>query len=148
MDATELTTKVTVGIGGLSTLFTADEYTSANDKAIMELGWSFPLTDTKKQYWAIERMKRHLIEILLLTTADQFRYKDLHRQQKFEHYEKVLKRLDDAFTTAQEEDPALFASVDSSLMFGTYASAGFVTDRLGRDRTYTEDDTVIILSGD
>lgn len=87
-----------------------EAYTDAINSALRELGWSVPIDHPLKEYWALERSVRHSIFILMIEAARKFRYKQIHLQNRFEHYSAILSLLDVQYATAKQENPELFAS--------------------------------------
>ena len=119
----------------VSTLST-DGLDAAANFAISELGWSFPVTDEKKCFWLVRRATRHACYILWIASAQKFKYKQVNLQQRFDHYEKLIKHMDTEFEEALASDATFFTSVDSYRLFGTVVGAGFVYDSIGNDLTY------------
>jgi hypothetical protein len=135
-------------ISDLDTQFDSDDYADCVDNAERDTGFSFPTSDAFQIKWLKERAKRHLIFQLLTKNADKFRVKQIHLQNRFEHYIKMIEMMDEAFDKAQIEHIYEFAQVDSSHAFGHKVDSGFAYDNLGRDITYDEDQLVIVSPGD
>ena len=96
-----------------------DAYTDAINSALNELGWSVPIDHPLKEYWVLERSVRHSVFILTIEAARKFRYKQIHLQNRFEHYNTILKMLDEKYEKAKKENPELFADsiyVDSDTL--------------------------------
>lgn len=89
---------------------TEDAYADAVNSALRELGWSVPIDHPLKEHWVLERSVRHAIFILMIEAARKFRYKQIHLQNRFEHYSFILKDLDVKYAEAKKENPELFAS--------------------------------------
>lgn len=104
-------------------------------QSMMELGWSFPITNDFKSYWVVERTKRHFLFILMLEQAHKFRYKQIHLQQRFDHYAKMIEKIDADFQMAIDDNPQMFPASTVGWA-GTFLPAGFVYDQIGRDVTY------------
>lgn len=121
-----------------TTLLSSDGFTAAVDSAASELGWSFPQTDSTRIWWLTKRAVRHACFILWTASAQNFKYKQVNLQHRFDHYDKLIKAMDDEFTLALTSQPSLFASVDTYKMFGTSVNAGFVYDGIGQDITYLD----------
>ena len=107
----------------------------AADQAIDETGFSYPFTGTAK-FWAIQRGKRHAVDILRTTAAYKFKYKLISLNQRFDHLDKMIEGLDEVWYKALEKDPALIGiGIDISQTFGTYVGNGFIYDQAGNDLT-------------
>ncbi len=128
-------------LGTAWALLTAENQEAAAEQALRELNWTLPETDSLKCYWIIERTKRQALYILLTQHAERFRYKQIHLQQRFDNYFRLITAADVAFAAAIEQDlSGLFAVNMDMAMFAEqgflYNPAGFVYDQLGRDLTY------------
>jgi len=100
---------------------TEEAYEDAANSALKELGWVVPITHPLKKHWAVERAVRHSIFILMLEAARKFRYKQIHLQNRFEHYNRILTLLDEQYAAAKEANPELFADsifVDPDMLCG------------------------------
>jgi hypothetical protein len=89
---------------------TDEAYEDAANSALRELGWAIPVAHSLKEYWVLERAVRHSIFILMIEAARKFRYKQIHLQNRFEHYNKILILMDEKFEAAKAGDPDLFIS--------------------------------------
>lgn len=139
-----LTDYVKVQLSSLSSLITDDGYELVCDQAIQELGWSYPITTSLKMFWVMKRATRHAIYILLIASANKFKYKLVNLQHRFEHFKSMIEQMDKEFAEAMASDPTLFLEVGSAnenafRMFGTKIDAGFSYDELGNDQTYNVD---------
>lgn len=119
-----------------------DELDLAVDRASSELGWSYPISGNEKEYWVVERAKRHALYMLLFEAADDFQYKKIHLEHRFKNFHMLLERMDSDFEKALEDNPTLFSGVDTYKMFGTQIHAGFSYDSVGNDKTYDDDNEV------
>ena len=113
----------------------------AAQQALDELGWGLPVTESRQGYWTIERTKRHILYILLIQHAERFRYKQIHLQQRFDNYLRLITQADELFAKAIEDDLGGLFPIDMDLaQFAEYGflqiPAGFVYNQLGRDLTY------------
>lgn len=90
---------------------TEEGFQVAIDSALLELGWVLPCTHPKKVLWIINRSLRYCIEILLIESAHKFRYDKIFLQNRFSHYQELIKKMDADFEKAIEENPSLFASM-------------------------------------
>lgn len=128
-------------MGESATLVSTDGQEQAANQALRELGWVIPQSDETKNYWIIERTKRHIMYVLLLEQAHKFRFKQIHLQQRFEHYIKMIDSMDETFKEFMELNPNLFplSNMEGSVL-GDFLDAGFVYDQLGRDLTYVTTD--------
>ena len=112
-----------------------DGFLHAVNQAIMELHWDLPETDSIKCYWLIERARRHVISVLVVESANKFRYKDIHLHNRFNQYFKLITFMDDEFKNAIEEYPLLFDIGIHTNLFD-YITTGFQYDFNGNDVTY------------
>lgn len=145
--AADIVTLVQVQLSTSATLLTSDGLTAAANNAATELGWSYPQTDPTRIYWLTKRATRHSCYILWIASAQNFKYKQVNLQHRFDHYSSVIKAMDLEFSHALETDSSMFASVDTYKQFGTLLNAGFVYNALGEDITY-DDLTNYIYSGE
>jgi len=144
MTKAEFITLVTQEVKGLSSYLVAIDYENAADDASRETGWSFPVTGDFKIYWVKQRIKRHLFFYLYTESAHKFKYKQINLQHRFDHYDKMIAKMDVVYAAAIEERPDLFAGVSISHLFGTKIDAGFhYQSGTGRDTTYREENEVI-----
>lgn len=121
---------------------------SSNDQEVIaqyaldELGMTLPESNGMRCYWIIERAKRHAIYKIVVTEAERFRYKQIHLQQKFDNYFRLISHSDERFAEALENDVAGIFPLDviDGELFAKYGflynPSGFVYDQLGRDLTY------------
>ena len=135
-------------IRSLESDFTDDDFENASVAALADTGWSFPITGSFKYTWIRRRMKRHLVDALLLEAAKKFKVKQYNLNQRFDHYYKLIGKEDREFQAAIKENPAEFAGVSVSKMFGTVVGAGFVNDDLGRDETYDRTSLIPFYPGE
>lgn len=125
----EITRPLLVGIDAplsVETLEACANYTMS------ELQWSFPLSDTRKEYWAIERCKRHLLVAMQTITAMKFQYKMIHLEHRFKHLTQMIDKLDETFEKAVDEFPDLFGDLNSTYSdVAYYITNGFTYDKMG-----------------
>ena len=144
MTKTELTTLLQEEVKGLSSSLVDADYSNAIDQAERDTGWSMPQTAAFNLKWMIERSKRHLFFFLLTEAASKFRFKEIHLQQRFEHYRELIDKMDADFEKAQDEYAFEFAGVSAYEQMGHKIDAGFAYEpQTGRD--YTFDDENIVL---
>lgn len=129
---------VTIQMSTAASALSTEGMESAVESAMLELNWSYPVTENNKCFWISKRAVRHACFILWVASAQKFKYKQVNLQQRFEHYEKLIKNMDAEFELALSNDIALFANVASYKMFGTAVGAGFRYDFIGRDITYED----------
>lgn len=129
---------VTIQMSTSASALTSEGLEFAVDTAMSELGWSFPVTEAAKIFWLTKRALRHACYILWIASAQKFKYKQVNLNQRFEHYEKLLKQMDLEYENALSSSSSVFASVDQYKLFGTAINAGFVYDYTGRDLTYSD----------
>jgi len=113
------------------------------EDAERETGWSLPVSGSFKEFWMINRSKRHVYEILRTGNAHKFKVEGINLQHRFDHYHKLIQEMDEKFEAAVIDNPAEFAGVDTFKMFGTKVDAGFAYDDYGKDVTYDSDKVVI-----
>ena len=131
-------------VKGLTSYLDAPDYDHACDDASREIGWAFPVSGDFKVFWMKTRAKRHLFFYLLSESAHKFKVKQISLHQRFEHYDKMIDRMDQQFLAVQEMRPDEFADVESINLFGTVISAGFQYEpQTGIDTTYGEDNIVL-----
>ena len=140
----ELINVVRREIKGLSTQFEEDDYVRAYQAACRDTSFSAPTTSDFQIKWLIERMKRALFFSLQSESAHKFKAKQYSLQHRFEHYKDLVKTMDTDFYRALSSYPHEFANVNATHLFGTKADAGFAYDYAGRDRTYDDDNLVVI----
>lgn len=124
-------------VGATYDKVSAPGFTLAAERAQQELSWTIPVADSKKEYWIVERSRRHLVYILLVESAHKFRFKEIHLHNRFAHYFKLLTLMDKEFEKAMDANPSFFEvdeGVGSSLF--TYITPGFTYDWTGVDLTY------------
>ncbi len=131
-DLTDFTDQVSIELGGLASKVAVDAFESASDKVINEVQWDYPITDPFKTYWFLERGKRHLIQIFLIESAIKFKYKQIHLNQRFDHYLLLIKKMDEDFLRAIEENPEVFPTPAGGTSFPVYIANTFTYDFLGR----------------
>lgn len=132
---------VEVPIGALTN---PTDYENACAAAARETEWAFPVSTDFRIHWQMERAKRYLFFYLATQTAEKFKIKQVSLNQKFDHYFKLIDRMDKVFKEIVEDRPDEFASVDAYKLFGSKIDAGFAVDPLGRDITYKSDQRVIV----
>lgn len=128
----EFTDKVSIELGSLSSKVQTDAFESASNKTYDEVQWAFPITDPFKSYWYLERGKRHLIQIFLIESAHKFKYKQIHLNQRFDHYLLLIKKMDEDFLQAIEDNPDVFPLPAGGVPFPDYIANTFTYDFLGR----------------
>jgi len=140
--ADDLADILKIQLSSLSTLITEDGYELVCDQAAQELGWVYPITTPAKVLWMVKRGTRHAINVLMLASANKFKYKAVSLNHRFDHFNKLITEMDKEFEAAIGGDPTLFAGVDSFRLFGTKIDAGFSYSRYGKDITYDYDQLV------
>jgi len=142
LTAREVIEKVRQELLGLEDNFEPQDYDNAVASAQAETGWTIPVATGFKELCIIDRIKRHLIYMLFFSNAEKFRVKDYLLQQRFEHYQTLLRLMDNTYERWKTQHPTDFASVDAFRIFGTKVDAGFSYDEVGRDTTYSSDNIV------
>ena len=133
-DVSEYKEYVQVALCDLNDRVTSPQIEFGIDTALDELGFDYPISDGSKRFWAIQRAKRHTLDLLRTAAAYKFKYKQIHLNQRFEQLSRLIDMIDVDFKAALESDPELFG-VDLYKTFGTYLGNGFVYDSYGRDIT-------------
>lgn len=128
--------------GLTSYLVDPTDYENSIDDASRET-WDLPQSTDFKVYWVKNRAKRHLFFYLASASASKFKAKKFNLNEKFDHFYKMIDYMDEEFRQIQEDRPDEFADVDTFDMFGTRVTAGFASDQIGRDTTYTTDNDVM-----
>ena len=105
----EIVDRLQVKLGVTAEALSDEGYELAADSALKELGWAIPISHPLKEFWVLERALRHSIFILSTEAARKFKYKQISLNQRFEHYNKLLEKMDADFRFAKEENPDLFA---------------------------------------
>jgi len=132
-------------VKGLSSSLVDADYSNAIDQAERDTGWSMPQTAAFNLKWMIERSKRHLFFFLLTEAASKFRFKEIHLQQRFEHYRELIDKMDKDFEKAQDEYAFEFAGVSAYEQMGHKIDAGFTYEpQTGRDYTFDDENIVLI----
>jgi len=120
-------------IGSSSTAISSDGLSSAVDMALMELPWTFPLTNPQKEFWITERARRHVLYVLMVESAHKFKYKEISLQHRFNNYFKLIDMMDTKFEKALEDFPDIFDVLPTYPSLCDYITSGFVYDQYGRD---------------
>ena len=144
MTESELIIIVKREIKGLTASLAEDDYSDAVNNAERDTSFTLPVTSSFQIKWLKERVKRHLFFSLWTESATSFKYKQINLQQKFEHFDKLIEKMDSDFEQAQKENAYEFAQVTATQFFGHKVDAGFSYDKLGRETTFDEDQLVII----
>jgi len=131
-DLDDFTDQVSVELGSLASSVGVDAFDSASEKTYNEVQWSYPITDPFKSFWFLERGKRHLLQIFLIEAAHKFRYKQISLNQRFDHYLLLIKKMDEDFLRATEENPEAFPASVGGVSFPYYIANTFTYDFLGR----------------
>ncbi len=131
----ELVTFVKDIMGASYEKISNDAFKRAVSQAKAELHWEFPILDSFKEYWLVERTKRFVTYILLFESAHKFQYKKISLQHRFSHYMQLLTMMDEQFKDALENNPDIFDTGSwTNLTF--YLTNGFQYDTDGEDLTY------------
>ncbi len=134
-DIDDFIDQIKLALGDLETRLEEPALEFAAEQALDETGFSYPLSSSAK-YWAIQRGKRHAIDVLRSTSAYKFKYKQISLNQRFDHLDKMIENLDSVWYIALKTDPALISiGIDISTTFGTYLGNGFIFDQYGNDVT-------------
>ena len=149
MTQDDLQEEVEREIRSLSSNFEDEDYEGAIADAMRETGFSLPTSDDFQIQWLKDRTKRHLFFMLYTESAHKFKVKQISLNQRFDHYDKLIKVMDEKFEKALDEEVFKFAGVDAKQAFGTQISSGFAYDRLtGEDITYQDENLVTFKPSD
>jgi hypothetical protein len=118
---------IELSLGSSTRLLSEEAKEFAAQQAMSELNFSYPVTKPFEQLWAIERGKRHAIDILRVEAAHRFKYKQLSLNHRFNHYNELLRVMDEKF---EEALPELAGGMRTF-----YIESGFVYDIYGNDVT-------------
>jgi len=143
MTKTELSIILQQRLRQISDYIVPEDVTEAIEDAERETGWSLPVSGSFKEFWMINRSKRHIYEILRTGNANKFKVEGINLQHRFDHFHKLIQEMDEKFEAAVKDNPAEFAGVDTFKMFGTKVDAGFAYDEHGKDVTYGTDNVVV-----
>jgi hypothetical protein len=140
MDRSEAITLLRVSLKTVVELLTDEEVETCVDIGAKECGWAFPMNRPFREYWVVERAKRAAISMLALNSAQKFKFKQIHLNQRWEHYQQMLKHMDDLFAKAKKENPDEFSDVslddipeeERRNMFGMYLYNNLAKSPVGR----------------
>ena len=148
MTSDELKELLALELKSLKDKVDSNDYDNAVNNAQRDTGWTCPVTVAFQIQWLKERAKRWLFFFLWSESAHKFKFEQINLQNRFEHYQILIKYMDEQFEAAKEENIAEFAGAQSYELFGTKIEAGFQYDEIGQDTTYNDDNLVIIEPGD
>lgn len=131
-DLSTLKEYITTALSDLSSRLEDHHIEFAANQALDELCFSLPITNSTRSYWTIQRGKRHALDLLRTAAAFRFKYKQISLNQRFEHLDKIIEKMDTDFQKAMDNDPNLM-DLDIDEMFGTYLGNGILTDQFGND---------------
>ncbi len=129
---------VKIQLSTTASILSTEGLEASVNRALAELNWTLPLDNAEKEMWVVLRSVRHALYILWIASAQKFKYKQVNLQNRFEHYEKLIKNMDSEFSDAVSANVTLFSNIESYKLFGTVVGAGFVYDGLGQDITYDD----------
>lgn len=140
-DSDELTDIIKIQLSSLSPLITEEGYEVVCEQTMQELGWTFPVTNPTQLLWLVKRAARNATYILLIASANKFKYKLVNLQHRFEHFKALVDMMDKEFEEAMAANPAFFAVIGSAgenayTLFGIKIDAGFAYNFAGEDVTY------------
>lgn len=131
-DFDELLEVTTPLLAGIATSLPDAVLERCAEYTMSELQWSLPLSDSKKEYWAIERCRRHIISALQAAAAMKFQYKQIHLEHRFKHLTILIEKLDEQFAKAIYDYPELFVDLTSTYSdVAYYITSGFTYDKMG-----------------
>jgi hypothetical protein len=135
-----------LALSDLNSYLTETQIEFAITQAIDELELTYPIADGALRFWAVQRAKRHAMDLLKTAAAYKFKYKQINLNQRFDHLSRQIWQMDLDFKSAIKQDPTLFG-IDAYKLFGTYLGNGFVYDREGNDITRIIEDAGIDNEG-
>lgn len=124
-------------MGGSAERVSDEGFDQAAAQAQVEVGFTYPIPDGIDSYWALERIRRHAIYILMVESAHKFQYKQIHIEHRFKHYIQLIDKMDKEWAQAMDDNPEKYGSTYSQ--FCHFLDAGFVYNALGTDITYLDD---------
>lgn len=141
---------LTEEVKGLSSYLVDEDYTNAVRDAQIETGFSLPLEDDTYEFlWLKRRSTRNLLYMLYMESAHKFKVDQINLQHRFEHYDKIISRMDDMWNKEVEDNPHKYAGVNPCHIFGSKIDAGFAYENeTGRDMTYDTDNEVNVYPAD
>jgi|LGVF01.1.fsa_nt_gb hypothetical protein len=110
-------------------------FVGAASQTELELPWPYPITVATKEFWMVERCRRHTIYVLMVESAHKFQYRLIHLEHRFKNYIQLIKNMDETFYKAMEDDPnGVFDDIGAAFSdFAYLITSGFIYDSLGRD---------------
>ena len=152
MTKSELLDLLYYEMSGLSVDLNQEDYFNGISAAERETGYALPQTTNFRVELLRKRATRHILYTLVLGASRKFRAEGFHLDQRFKHYHQLIKDLDAEYKQTIEDHPEEFTltsvSDEAIALFGSLIDAGFSSDGLGRDTTYTNDNEVIISPSD
>lgn len=132
-NADELIERAVILLGSTGASIPPAAQEEAAKLVLSETGWSYPITSNTISFWAIERMKRHLLQVAATEAAMKFQYKQIHLEHRFKHLSQLIETMDKAFLKFAEENPEFFPNLDESEFsdFASVISSGFTYDIVG-----------------
>lgn len=125
-------TELSTSLSDLKDRLSSAQIEFSANQALDELGFTLPVTNSSRSYWLIQRGKRHALDLLRTSAAFRFKYKQISLNQRFEHLDKIIEKMDVDFAKALDTDPDLMG-IDLVGTFGTYLGNGLVYDQHGND---------------
>ena len=142
-DLYELMEQIYKRLGESATLLAGDiddedgDYGTAANIALSELGLRLPLSNQKMEHWLLLRGKRHALDIARTSSARKFKYKQINLDQRFHHFNTMIREMDEAYAYALETDVDLMGlSGINAHKYIMYIRPGFVYSKVGKDLTY------------
>lgn len=153
MTESELVTLIREELGDLTQDLALSDFTNAVSVAERETGFDLPQTSDFRVEVLRKRAIRHSMYYLMISAARKFRAEGFHLDQRYKHYREIVRDLDEEYAKLLEDYPeefldAITVSDNAYKMFGSQIDAGFQSDALGRDTTYTDDNEVIVTPND
>ena len=152
MTKSELLDLLSYEMSGLATDLNHEDYFNGISAAERETGYTLPQTTNFRIELLRKRSTRHILYTLVLGASRKFRAEGFHLDQRFKHYHQLIKDLDAEYKQTIEDHPEEFTltsvSDEAAKLFGSLIDAGFSSDSLGRDTTYSDDNEVITSPSD
>lgn len=140
MDKNDFVTLIEKEVKGLASVLDPEDYKNAVDDALRDTGWALPVTNSDKIKWIKDRSKRHIFFYLMTESAHKFKVKQYSLHQRFDHYEKIVDKMDEKWESFSET----YIDLDDPVsLFGTKVDAGFQYSSTGVDTTYSDNNVVV-----
>ena len=113
----EFVSGIVARMGSNAENLSPESFLVAAESAELELGWEYPISAPLKVLWFYNRGVRHATYILMIESAHKFRYNKIFLQNRFEHYSKLIEKMDKDFEAAKNENTDIFGPTSFSEEF-------------------------------